>query len=393
MTDKAKSRMTAYAMTSALGTGRAAHLAALRACSSGLTRRGFPDLPFDCPVGEVAGLDHLAFPAHLAEFDNRANRLTLAALQSDGFEARARDVIARCGAERVGTVVGTSTAGVEKLEQVYRALPEGAAMPPDFDMRYHNSHHAVGDFLSQYFAITGPSYTVSTACSSSAKALIDAAQLIEAGFCDAVIVGGVDSLCLTSLNGFEALQLVSRQPCRPCDAARDGLTIGEAAALILVERSEGAGARLSGYGESSDGEHMSTPPKDGAGARAAMLAALKMAGLGPAQIDYINMHGTATPLNDAAECAAIQAVFGGAVPASSLKGAFGHTLGAAGALEAALCLLAMEENLVPGTIGLKTVDADCACAFAGPSRPAPLRHVMSNAFGFGGNNSAIILSQ
>lgn len=386
-------RIPAYAMVSCLGAGRAAHREALWEGRTGLAEHEIPEMPFQCPVGAVAGVEKIALPDALRPFDNRANRLALAAMRSDGFEERVAAARARWGRDRCGIVVGTSTSGVERLEHVYRDRAEDAPVAPDFSIRHHSSHNAVAEFLAAYLDLGGPCFTVSTACSSSAKALIDAVQCVALGVCDAVAAVGVDSLCLTSLNGFESLQLVSRTPCQPCDKSRSGLTISEAGAALLVERDAEGGARLSGFGESSDGAHMSTPPKDGAGAAQAMRAALARAGLRPEAIDYVNMHGTGTPLNDAAECAAIRDVFGKATPAASIKGAVGHSLGAAGALEIAICLMALEESYAPGTIGLEERDPACDCAILERTREAPLSHVLSNAFGFGGNNCAVILSK
>ncbi len=269
---------------------------------------------------------------------------------------------------------------------------EDGPLAPEYSLRHHSDHHAVTSFLIEHLGLRGPGYTVSTACSSSAKAIVDGAQLIQTGVCDAVLTGGVDSLCMTSLYGFDALELVSRERCRPCDIARDGLSIGEGAGLVLLER-EAEGARLSGYGETSDAASMSTPPADGAGAAAAMSRAMRSAGLAPDQIDFIKLHGTATPVNDAAESAAVAQVIGTSVPAASLKGLIGHTLGAAGAVEAVMCLYAMAEGFVPGTAGLRSGDPGITIPMRQCTEPGVLRHVLSNAFGFGGSNCTLILSQ
>ncbi|MBY8974891.1 beta-ketoacyl-ACP synthase [Rhodobacteraceae bacterium NNCM2] len=386
-------RITAHAMVTCLGRGADVHAQAMREGRSGLAPSRFPDLPFDCYLGAVAGLDEIAFPETVADFDNRSNRLALAALATDGFAAKIDAVRARWGAGRCGIVMGTSTSGVEKLEGVYRARAADEPLPSGYSMRHHDNLQAVAAFLQAHLGLTGPSYTVSTACSSSAKALVDAVQLIEAGFCDAVITGGIDCLCLTSLNGFEALQLISREPCRPCDSERDGLSIGEAAALMIVERDAEGGIELSGWGESSDGVNMSTPPEDGAGAVAAMREALENAGLAPAQIGHVNLHGTATAVNDAAETRAVAAVLGGEVPVSSLKGAIGHTLGAAGAAEAVMCLIALEQGIIPGNTGLRTLDPAIDCNVSATSAAGDLAHVLSNSFGFGGNNCALVFSR
>lgn len=386
--------ITAIGLASCLGRGGDTHTAALQAGASGLTPlsalRDWPAMPFDCHVGAVEGLEQQTLPAHVAAYDNRATRLLMAALDEALLEAveSARD---RHGAARVAVVLGTSTSGVERLETAYRDRPADAPLPAAYSLRHHNDHQAVTAFLMELFALHGPGYAISTACSSSAKALVDAVQLIEAGVADAVLAGGVDSLCLTSLNGFEALELVSRAPSRPCDANRDGLSIGEGAALLLVERDTPGLARLAGFGETSDGHNMSTPPPDGAGARAAMEAALAAADVAPEALGFVNLHGTATPSNDVAECAAVAAIFGDRVPAFSLKGAVGHTLGAAGALEAALSILALRAGLVPGTVGLETPDPAIRCRVPRKPEPTTARVAMSNAFGFGGNNAALLL--
>lgn len=385
--------ITSYALVTCLGSGRAIHLDAMQEGRSGLSPCTYPELPFDCYAGQVSGLEALRFPAHMTNYDNRANRLAFAALESDGFVDTVKAMRTRWGAGRCGVVVGTSTSGVEKLESVYRARVDDAPLPDDYRMSHHDNHHAVAAFLQEYLELTGPSYTISTACSSSAKALVDAVQLIETGFCDAVLVGGVDSLCLISLNGFEALQLVSRAPCQPCDTDRNGLSLGEGAALLIVERDAENTVRISGVGESSDGVSMSTPPEDGAGAAAAMRAALQQAGLTPDQVGYVNLHGTATPANDTAECRAVMEVFGSQTPASSLKGMVGHTLGAAGTVEAVMCAIALEENLIPGNVGLQTLDPDIACNVVPHAQPHAYAHALSNAFGFGGSNCALLMSR
>ncbi|GMG85000.1 beta-ketoacyl-[acyl-carrier-protein] synthase family protein [Paralimibaculum aggregatum] len=364
----------------------------MRSGRSGLAPCDWGGLPIACHIGRVAGIEADPFPGDLAAWDNRATRLALAALEADGITGRIAAARSRWGAARCAVVIGTSTSGVETLERAYRARADGAPLAAGYSLRHHNDHQAVAAFLQRLCGLDGPAYTISTACSSSAKALVDAVQLIEAGLADAVLCGGVDSLCRTSLAGFDALELVSRAPCRPCDAARDGLSIGEGAAFLLVER-EGSGPRLAGFGESTDGTSMSTPPEDGAGAHAAMAAALQRAGIAPAAVGYVNLHGTATPANDSAECAAVARLFGAQVPVSSLKGLVGHTLGAAGAVEAVMALIAMEAGLLPGNAGLATPDPEIACAVLAESREAPLSHLLSNAFGFGGNNCALVLAR
>jgi 3-oxoacyl-[acyl-carrier-protein] synthase-1 len=238
---------------------------------------------------------------------------------------------------------------------------------------------------------------VSTACSSSAKVFGSAARMIEAGVIDAAGVGGVDSLCLTTLYGFNSLELLARGPCRPYDRDRSGLSIGEAAAFVLLEApargAPPAAALLLGVGESSDAHHMSAPHPEGFGARLAMHAALEAAGLQPGDIDYVNLHGTATPSNDAAEDHAVVELLGRDVPCSSTKGATGHTLGAAGAVEAAIAVLALRHGFVPG--GAQTCELDPALQanYRLATTPAPLARVLSNSFGFGGTNCSLVLGR
>jgi 3-oxoacyl-[acyl-carrier-protein] synthase I len=224
-----------------------------------------------------------------------------------------------------------------------------------------------------------------------------ARRAIEAGLIDAAVVGGVDSLCLTTLYGFHSLQLVSRTPCRPFDVGRDGISIGEAAAFALLERAgdgvDSDAVLLLGTGESSDAYHMSTPPPDGRGASAAMRQALAAARLEPGDIGYINFHGTGTPTNDAAEGLAVASVLGKDVPGSSTKGATGHTLGAAGALEAVICALALRSGLMPAGVNTTHVDPALPVSYLRESRRGPLARVMSNSFGFGGSNCTLILAR
>jgi 3-oxoacyl-[acyl-carrier-protein] synthase-1 len=238
---------------------------------------------------------------------------------------------------------------------------------------------------------------VSCACASSAKVFGAARRMIEANLIDAALVGGVDSLCLTTLYGFHSLQLCSPAPCRPFDAARDGISIGEAAAFALLEpvshRLSGADVLLLGVGESNDAYHMSSPHPEGEGARRAMQAALSDAGLSPAAIDYINLHGTGTPSNDRSESHAVTSVFGTATACSSTKGATGHTLGAAGALEAVISALALKHALMPGGVNTANVDQTLTVHYLQRNCIAPAARVLTNSFGFGGTNCSLILGR
>jgi 3-oxoacyl-[acyl-carrier-protein] synthase-1 len=343
-------------------------------------------------------VDEAHLPASLAEYECRNNRLAYLGLQQDGFNAAVGAAAARYGRRRVGVLLGTSTSGILQTEQAYRRRdPVTGALPDDFIYRTTHNTYSVADFVRTAFNLEGPAVVVSTACSSSAKVFASAARMIAAGLIDAAIVGGVDSLCLTTLYGFNSLELLSSQPCLPYDADRNGLSIGEAAAFILLERPadslDADAVLLLGAGESSDAHHMSSPHPEGLGARMAMAAALKAAGLQPADIDYINLHGTATPSNDAAEGRAVAALFGNQVPCSSTKGATGHTLGAAGGLEAIISALALQQGFLPGGVNTRCVDPDIPIQYLTANQQAAPRRVLSNSFGFGGTNCSLILGR
>ncbi|MGY4827466.1 beta-ketoacyl-[acyl-carrier-protein] synthase family protein [Sphaerotilaceae bacterium SBD11-9] len=387
--------ITASTLSTAMGHGRAATLEALRAQRSGLAPVRFMDLPLPTWVGEVAGVDATALPAPLTEFDCRNNRLAWLGLQQDGFLDAVAQAKARWGAARVGVFLGTSTSGLLQTELAYRErLPQGA-LPPSFLYGPTQNTYSVAAFAVKALALEGPSFVVSTACSSSAKVFGNAARMIDAGLIDAAVVGGVDSLCLTTLYGFNSLELLSDEICRPWDADRKGLSIGEAAAFALVERDPAAAPQgwLLGVGESNDGYHMSTPHPEGAGAIAAMRGALAQAGLQPADIDYINLHGTATPSNDSAEDKAVGAVFGVGTPASSTKGATGHTLGAAGGVEAVISLLALQHGLMPAGLNIQQRDPALHLNYLQANRIGPVRRVLSNSFGFGGSNASLVFGR
>lgn len=384
-------------MVSALGAGVAPTLSALRECRSGIVRKTWETVDLDTCIGEVAGVDEVALPASLQAYDCRNNRLALMALERDGFAQTVREAIQRVGADRVGVFLGTSTSGILSAEQAYRHRdPQTGALPPELDYRRTQNTFSLADFVQHYFGLTGPACVVSTACSSSSKVFGTAQRMMACGLVDVAIVGGVDSLCLTTLYGFNSLQLVSRQPCRPFDAHRDGINIGEAAAFALVERAQAVqpgDILVTGIGESSDAHHMSAPHPEGLGARMAMQAALDMAGLQPQDIDYIALHGTSTPSNDAAENKAVLALFGDQTPCSSLKGHTGHTLGAAGAVNALVCALALQHDFAPAGAGTAVLDPALSCHYLLTSRPQALRHVLSNSFGFGGSNCSLVLSK
>ena len=387
--------ITDATLTTALGSGLQDHLAALQAQRCGLQPCAFDDVDLPGWIGRVDGLEAVQVPADLMKFDCRNNRLAWLAVQQDGFAQAVRDARARWGAHRVAVLLGTSTSGILETERAYRHRGADGALPADFHYAGTHSTGSLARFVSDALALTGPSWVVSTACSSSAKVFADAARLIACGWVDAAVVGGVDSLCLTTLYGFHSLQLFAEDVCRPWDAQRSGISLGEGAAFALLQREPAAGraplARLLGTGETSDAHHMSTPHPEGALAAAAMRQALAGAGLAPGDIDYINLHGTGTPSNDAAEDSAVQAVFGREVPCSSTKGATGHTLGAAGGVEAVISLLALRHGLLPGGLNVRERDPALGIHYLQENRLQAVRHVLSNSFGFGGSNASLVL--
>ncbi|MFZ2295432.1 MAG: beta-ketoacyl-[acyl-carrier-protein] synthase family protein, partial [Polaromonas sp.] len=375
-----------FTATSSIGRGLQQTLAALRQRHSGLVPCAFDTVDLPTFVGEVAGVDAVQLPAHLAAFDCRNNRLALLGLMQDGFSEAVAAATRKYGAQRVGVFIGTSTSGILQTELAYRRRdPVSGALPADFIYNTTHNTFSVADFTRHYFGLTGPAAVVSSACSSSAKVFASARRMMAAGLIDAAVVGGVDSLCLTTLYGFNSLGLMSSQPCRPFDVARDGISIGEAAAFALLERVPGSldedAVLLLGVGESSDAYHMSSPHPEGLGARMAMQAALEMAHLNAADIDYINLHGTATPSNDASEAKAVAALFGSSTPCSSTKGATGHTLGAAGGLEAVICALALQHGLMPGGVNTQNLDPALPLNYLLENREQAVSSVLSNSFG------------
>ena len=335
--------LSAYTASSCIGTGNEAAWQTLARQRSGLKACDFETSHLQTFIGEVAGVDAWRLPESFESYECRNNRLSDLALAQDGIVDAVQRAVARYGAARVGVFVGTSTAGILQTELAYRRLETDGALPPDFHYAHtHNSYAAAG-YVRERLGLQGPAIALSSACASSAKVFGSAQRMLEAGLIDAALVGGVDSLCLTTLYGFHSLQLSSPSPCRPFDVARDGISIGEAAAFVLLERVpdslDAKAVLLLGVGESSDAHHMSAPHPEGLGARRAMQTALQQAGLAAGQIDYINLHGTGTPSNDRSESQAVTSVFGESLPCSSTKGATGHTLGAAGALEAVISAL------------------------------------------------------
>lgn len=387
-----------FTVASSIGNGLDQTLSGLRQGRAGLAPCTFDTVDLATFVGTVTGVDEVKLPDRLSDYDCRNNRLALLGLEQDGFVDAVNAAAERYGAHRIGVVIGTSTSGIFQTELAYRRRDPGSgALPDDFVYAKTQNVFSVTDFTRRYLGLTGPAVTVSSACSSSAKVFGSARRMIAAGLIDAALVGGVDSLCLTTLYGFNSLGLVSERACRPFDPQRDGISIGEAAAFALLQRAPDRPAPgsvlLLGLGESNDAYHMSSPHPDGLGARMAMQDALKTAGLKPSDIDYVNLHGTATQSNDTAEGRAIHAVFGPDTPCSSTKGATGHALGAAGGLEAVICALALGHGLLPAGLNTCQLDPALELDYVLENREQPIERVLSNSFGFGGTNCSLILGR
>lgn len=377
--------LTAAGMVNAMGNRLddiAANLVAARSPGMAADKDGWLQQG-ECWVGRVTG-ELPAMPASLPQHDSRNNRLLLAALAQ--IRPQVDEAIARYGADRVAVIVGTSTSGLDEADRYVSGQ----------NATYRYGQQELGDpsrFMSEYLQLFGPALTVSTACSSSARAIITGKRLIESGMVDAAIVGGADTLSRMPVNGFHSLESLSDRRCRPFSAERNGITIGEAAALILLSRERGP-VQLLGVGESSDAWHMSAPHPEGIGAIRAIEMAMQQAGLSAADVGYINMHGTATRLNDEIEAKVINQLFGDRVPCSSTKHLTGHTLGAAGACEAVLCYLLLSRRLpLPAQdFSESTQDAALApCGLISEPRPDYRPVILSNSFAFGGNNATLIL--
>lgn len=387
-------QISGYCIASPIGVGRASTVNSLLEGRSGLAPSDYG--PPGRSLGEVEEVNGVRLTGSLERYHCRNNCLAELALGDADFLAQVKAARSRYGASRIGVFVGSSTSGMRETEEEYdRALNAGeSALPAAFTHEATHRMSALSDFVQARLELTGVSFCIGTACSSSAKVFASAARAIRAGLCDAAVVGGVDTLCRTTLYGFHSLELLSSSPCRPFDADRAGMSIGEAGAFLLIEPDADDGAvSLLGYGESMDSHHMSTPHPEAAGARLAMRTALVRAGLEPSAIDYVNAHGTATPLNDMAEDMAIAAEVGTDVPVASTKGWTGHALGAAGAVESVLSILSLEEGIAFGTLNTDRIDPRVQCHVLTEHRPQRLNTVMSNSFGFGGNNCVLILGR
>lgn len=414
-------KVSHFTVTNALGRGNAASLQALQQQQTGLVKNNFLDSDLDTYIGRVAGIDSsidgdtddagdIVLPSHLSKFNCRNNRLAYLGLQQDNFSESILAAREKYGADRVAVFLGTSTSGIQQSEMAYATLASEQKFPDDYLYTKTHNNFSLADFVQNYFELTGLAHVVSTACSSSAKVFATAYRHMQAGFCDAVIVGGVDSLCKTTLYGFNSLQLISSQKCTPWGKDRMGINIGEGAGFALLEwqeadtsetykpeqsssKSKQGDIVLLGYGESSDAYHMSTPHPEGRGAAQAMQAALDSANLEASDIDYINLHGTATQSNDNAEDKAVITVFGNQTPASSTKGWTGHTLGAAGITEVIFGCLALQNNFIPVNLNTSEVDPSTNANIILEEKNMPVNTFLSNSFGFGGSNCSLLFGK
>ncbi|HEY1503254.1 MAG TPA: beta-ketoacyl-[acyl-carrier-protein] synthase family protein [Stellaceae bacterium] len=386
-----------FTLVTCLGAGRDRTIEALRAETSGLSPCDFPGVEFPTHVGAVPGLDR-PLEGDLAGFDCRNNRLAALTLREDSFIASVAAARERYGAARVGVFLGTSTSGLLQSEEAYRRRDAVTGrLPDDFDYARTHNTYSLARFVRAALHLAGPAFVMSSACAATAKTFASGARMIASGICDAAVVGGADTLCATTLYGFHSLGVIAEQPCRPFDAERGGISIGEAAGFVLLERAQGRvdadTVLLLGVGESSDAYHMSSPHPDGVGARLAMERSLACAGLSAADIDYINLHGTATLVGDAAEDRAVSDVFGPHTPCSSTKGFTGHTLGASGAIEAIFAALAISNGFMPGSPHTVAIDPAFGSHYLLASERNRVDRVISNSFGFAGANCSLVLGR
>lgn len=382
-----------YTVTTACGAGRHALLTALQERQSGLRPNNFTTSPLTTQIGRVDAADATTLPAQWQHWDCRNNALAYATLMADDFASSAHRAVARYGASRVGLALGTSTSSIGETEAAYRERNADQQLSAAHAERPKvHTPHSLGMFVGEVLGIEGPALTVSTACSSSAKVFGVAQRWLQLGLVDAVVVGGVDSLCESVLHGFHSLQLVSEDLCRPFDRARSGINLGEAGGLALLS-TEQSPLQLLGYGESSDAHHMSSPHPQGLGAKAAVSQMLDRAGIDANAVDYLNLHGTASELNDQIEAELVEQSYGTQLHASATKGWTAHTLGAAGIVEAAVCLLALENAFMPGTLNTSELDPLCSQQIRLDANSQEITTAASHSFGFGGSNCALLFGK
>ena len=387
--------LAAYTLSNAFGIGREASRKGLLNAQSALRPGDFPGLEFQTWIGRVEGIESHRLPRSLSDFDGRNNRMMDLTLDQDGFRKAVQEACRRWGRDRIGVVIGTSTSGILESERAYRRRNEAGELPADFRYRERQNTAAPAAFVMESLQLRGPAWSSSSACASAGKAFATGARLLAAGWCDAVVVGGADSLCLTTLYGFHALELVSESPCQPMDRQRRGISIGEAAGFaLLVRTADHSGPiTLLGVGESADAYHMTRPDPSGEGAALAIRRCFSSAGRTPDEVDFTLLHGTGTRSNDAAEDLALMKTLGPMAPCASIKGAIGHTLGASGIQNALFAALSLESGVYPGTVGLDQVDPDFFAEVRAEVTTGSPNTLLVNAFGFGGSNVALLLGR
>lgn len=383
-----------YDTCSAAGVNLLALRQSLKEYKSGLVKNDLKGSNIDTWLGKVQAIDDVS---DLKQWQSRNNALAALGLEQGSLKTTLDGVTKEFGSSRIGIVMGSSTSSIDRTETAYTDLDESGALKPTYQQTLVHNPHAPSLFVAHYTGIKGPAITINTACSSSAKVFATGARWLEMGVVDAVLVGGVDTLCLSVVHGFNSLQLLSANPCKPFDHNRDGINLGEASGFAILQRAgesdKAAGIRLSGYGESSDAYHMSHPHPEGLGARLSMTQALKRADLAPDAIDYINLHGTSSRANDLIEGQLISDLFPKTTVCSSTKAWMGHTLGAAGITEAIITMDTLNTDFIPGSMNLESLDKALDFTIAAKNQSKACTHVMTNSFGFGGNNCSLVFSK
>lgn len=382
-----------YQSTSAAGVNLEELRCALASQQSGLRANDFPRSDLKTWIGRVPEVDNV----NLGEWQSRNNALAHIGISQGTILENIEQLKSRFDANRVGLVMGSSTSSIDRTETAYTDLNEDGLLKAEYQQEKVHNPHAPSLYVAHLTGITGPALTINTACSSSAKVFATATRWLQSGVVDAVLVGGVDTLCLSVLHGFDSLQLVSENPCRPFDRDREGINLGEAAGFAILMRKEDAqhstGIRLLGYGESSDAYHMSHPHPDGLGAKLSMEQALTMANLNPENVDYINLHGTSSRANDSIEGQLVSRLFPKTTRCSSTKAWMGHTLGAAGITEAIIALDTINTSVIPGSMNLTQLDDDVDITIQAENVTQTVNVAMTNSFGFGGNNCSLIFGR
>jgi len=388
-----------YQSSSAAGINLDQLRAALLSQQSGLRANDFPRSDLQTWIGRVAEIDDI----DLGEWQSRNNALAHIGISQGTILENIEQLKSHLGESRIGLVMGSSTSSIDRTETAYTDLTDEGLLKPEYQQEKVHNPHAPSLYVAHLTGITGPALTINTACSSSAKVFATGARWLQSGIVDAVLVGGVDTLCLSVLHGFDSLQLVSENPCRPFDQDRDGINLGEAAGFAILMRKEDAqqsvgvkettGIELLGYGESSDAHHMSHPHPDGLGAKLSMEQALAMSKLSAEHIDYINLHGTSSRANDSIEGKLISTIFPNTTRCSSTKAWMGHTLGAAGITEAIIALDTIKTGIIPGSMNLSQLDEDIDITIQAENVEKTVNFAMTNSFGFGGNNCSLIFGR